>query len=244
MKVIKVKDKDQSLFIISLTEGDKCVRFLFGGNGDLYWSFNARIDDKIDDKTYEKIAMSGDKYFIITKENYAVYSLFEQLFLDIENISFAEEEMPVYFESEEQEREYLKEREKEIEYQKRKYREFNCSNYNELYDDESKTITWYSDETAHEVANILKIKKNEDSFRIEFYIQPYVDGYDRELNYRNCVSIRFRNSGSRYKPFNISFMKMFNAMQEIDDVNDIGHQMHIEEYLYDNEMVKKLTNTK
>ena len=84
MKVIKAKAKDEYLFNISLNEDNKFVRFYFGGNGDLYWLFSAKIDDilyhQLDD---EKIEMSDDNYFIITKENYAVYSLFEQLFLDI-----------------------------------------------------------------------------------------------------------------------------------------------------------------
>ena len=34
-------------------------------------------------------------------------------------------------------------------------------------------------------------------------------------------------------------MKMYDEMKEINDVNDIGHQIHIEEYLYNNK-VKKL----
>ena len=50
----------------------------------------------------------------------------------------------------------------------------------------------------------------------------------------NSVSIRFRNSGSRYNPFNIIFMKMFNKLQEY---NPEYHQIHIEELEYQ----KKLT---
>ena len=46
------------------------------------------------------------------------------------------------------------------------------------------------------------------------------------------IPIRFRNSGSFYNPFNVLFMRMHNKMKKIDDVNDIGHQIHIEEYLY------------
>ena len=62
-------------------------------------------------------------------------------------------------------------------------------------------------------------------------------GYEEEYNLENTISIRFRNSGSRYAPFNIIFMKMYLNLQKIDDVNDYGHQMHIEEHL---NKIKKL----
>ena len=42
-------------------------------------------------------------------------------------------------------------------------------------------------------------------------------------------SIRFRNSGSRYEPFNICFMQMYNELKNYDSN---CHQIHIEEYLY------------
>lgn len=157
----------------------------------------------------------------ITKENYRLYCLFYQLFKDIDEINIFDDE-------------FYKDRIDD----KDRYRKYNCSNYNELYNLENNTITWYSDETAHEVSNILKIKKDEETFRIEFYIQPYIDGYDKDFHSDNYIPIRFRNSGSSYEPFNIVFMRMYNNMKEIDDVNDYGHQIHIEEYLYNK--VKKL----
>ena len=30
-------------------------------------------------------------------------------------------------------------------------------------------------------------------------------------------------------------------MKKLDDVNDYGHQIHLEEYLYDSKKVKKIT---
>ena len=154
-----------------------------------------------------------------TKENYTVYVLFEQLFNDIENINILYEEV-------------TKEK-------KKKYKLYNYANYNELYNENENTITWYSDETAHDVANILKIKKENDSFRVQFYIQSPIEGYDEDFHSLHYIPIRFRNSGSSYAPFNRVFMKMYDEMKEINDVNDIGHQIHIEEYLYNNK-VKKL----
>ena len=125
--------------------------------------------------------------------------------------------------------------------QKEKYRKSNTSNYNVLYNEKEKLITWYSDETAFCVANVLKIKKEDEIFKLEFFIQPYIDGYDRDFNSLHHIPIRFRNSGSFYNPFNVVFMRMYSNMKEIDDVNDYGHQIHMEEYLYSQSKIKKLT---
>lgn len=173
MKVIK--HENEFGLIISFKELDKQFDVSFSGNGDLYWTI---CSENVND----------DNNFIITKENYEVYRLFE-----------------------------------------------------ELFDKENNTITWYSDETNHEVANILKIKKENESFELEFYIQPYIEGYDRDFNSLYHIPIRFRNSGSSYYPFNIVFMRMYGKMKQVDNVNDYGHQIHIEEYLYNQSKIKKLT---
>lgn len=210
MKVVKQESEFGMKFF--LMENDKYIAFTFGGNLDLYWSIHRKTKDVSSDNTYD--------YFIITKENYGIYLLFEQLFFDIENIDIFDKEI----ESSE----------------KNKYRLYKYSNYNKLFDKNNKTITWYSDETAHEVSNILKIKKETNTFKIEFYTQPYIDGYDRDFHSLGYIPIRFRNSGSSYEPFNIIFMKMYDRMKKIDDVECIGHQIHMEEYLYNKEKVKRL----
>ena len=199
---------------------------LYGGNLDLYWTIRSKKD-------------SNHHSFTITKENYGVYRQFEELFNDIENINIFDDNIPFYKETEKEKQAYLENRMIEIENEKNKYRYFNYSNYNELFDKENNIITWYSDETAHEVSNILTIKKDNESFKLDFYIQPHKKEYDRDFNSPNYIPIRFRNSGSSYDPFNMLFMKMYNEMKEIDDVNDYGHQIHMEEYLYNK--VKKLT---
>lgn len=221
MKV--TKEKSEFGLNVFLEEEGKNISFTFWGNGDLYWT----IHSKRDEENYD--------YFIITKENYAIYSLFEKLFFDIENINIFDEEA---IEFEDEIHEYFKDTKKENEEIKMRCRLFNHLHYNELFNDSNKTITWYSDETAPEVANVLKIKKEEDIFKLEFYIQPYTKGYDEDFHSSKSIPIRFRNSGSRYSRFNTIFMKMYNSMKEIDDVNDIGHQIHIEEYLYNKGQVK------
>jgi len=226
MKVIKHENKFG--LIISFQEFEKQFDVSFGGNLDLYWTIRSKNENDCHE-------------FMITKENYEVYRLFEELFDDIENIKiYTEPIIPFYIETDEEKQEYIKNQKDEIEYEKNKYRLFNHSNYNELFDKENNTITWYSDETNHEVANILKIKKEKESFRLEFSIQPYKEGYDRDFNSLNYIPIRFRNSGSSYEPFNVIFMRMYEKMKQIDDINDYGHQIHMEEYLYSQNKIKKL----
>ena len=227
------KDNSQFGTKVILNGGDKYLTFSFGGNLDLYWSIH-----------YKNINENGDnkyKYFIITKENYGIYRLFEDLFYDIESINFYEDEeyVPLYIETEEEKRIYLEEQRKEREEAKKMYRLYNRAHYNELFDKKRKIITWYSDETAHEVGNILRIKKKIDKYIIEFIIQPHMDGYDRDFYTNFYIPIRFRNSGSSYDPFNLIFMRMYKKMINIDDIMDFGHQMHIEEYLYQKKLVKK-----
>lgn len=226
MKVIK--EKSEFGTNIFLEENDKYIGFTFSGNGDLYWSIHSK----------------NDKNFLITKENYGIYDLFEKLYSDIENINIfdiSEDDIPFYIEDEKEKIEYLEIRRQELEADKVKYRLNNYSNYNELFNKKTKTITWYSDEAAHEVANILKIKKEADYFKIEFFIQRHINGYDDDFHSSEYIPVRLRNSGSSYSPFNIIFMRMYNNMQTIDDINDIGHQIHIEEYEYNMKKVKKLT---
>ena len=228
-----IKEKTEFGTNVILDDEDKYLIISYAGNLDLYWSIHYK-ESNINNKTTKK--------FIITKENYGIYQLFEKLYQDIENINFYEEEefIPLYIENEEEKEAYLLEYRKQKEEDKKRYRQLNWSNYNELFNKETKTITWYSDETAYKVANILRIKQAKDIFLLEFIIQPYINGYDKDFHTNYYIPIRFRNSGSRYNPFNALFMRMYNNMLNIDDTRDIGHQIHIEEYLYKKKLIKKI----
>ena len=196
---------------IFIEEDNSYLSILYGGNLDLYWSIHSNK------RTIENDSKTDT--FIITKENYELYNIFDNLYNDIKEINLFED----------------------FEEDKDKYRLYNYSNYHELFDEENKTITWYSDETAHEVANYLKIVKAKDHFVIVFNIQEYIEGYDRDFASLYYIPIRFRNSGSRYDPFNIIFMRMYEKLKKINDVNEYGHQIHIEEYLYEQEQQKVLS---
>ena len=227
MKFIKGKDSFENK--ISLQDEKNNLNFSFGGNGDLYWTLNSK------DNVYD------NNIFTITKENYNIYALFAQLFIDIKEINiFNDDDVSFYFDDECERLEYLKEKAIDNELKKERYRLNNLANYNSLYNDDTKTITWYSDEAPYDEANYVTIKHVEDCFEIEFNIQHSKDGFTKDFHSKHNIPIRFSNSGSRYNDFSILFMRMYNNLGELDDVNDIGHQICVEEYLY-NEKVKKLT---
>ena len=211
MKLIKV-DTEWDINIL-LEDSDKTLSFNFLGNGDLYWIF--RSNESTDNHG-----------FIITKENYQLYRLFLELFNDIKNINIFEDYDLM-----------IQERAEEIEELERpkildSYRLYNLSYYNELYNKDENKITWYSDETSSKVSNYLEIVQEDEIFKINFYTQEDIKGYDKDFKSDRYIPIRFRNSGSRYRPFNTLFMKMYNNMKLIDDVNDINHQISIDEYVY------------
>ena len=223
MKLIKV-DTEWDINIL-LEDSDKTLSFDFLGNGDLYWIF--RSNESTDNHE-----------FIITKENYQLYRLFLELFSDIKNINIFEtydliiQERAEEIEELELRREYLKEKELERPKILDSYRLYNLSYYNELYNKDENKITWYSDETSNKVSNYLEIVQEDEIFKINFYTQEDIKGYDKDFKSDRYIPIRFRNSGSRYRPFNTLFMKMYNNMKLIDDVNDINHQISIDEYVY------------
>jgi hypothetical protein len=78
------------------------------------------------------------------------------------------------------------------------------------------------------------ITELDDSILLEFY-RP--ENTLKTLGFRipGTLTIRFRNSGSTYDPFNIVFMKMYQRLQEY---NPDYHQIHIEETIYQKTLKK------
>lgn len=230
MKVVKSYNEFGYKKII-LIDANKELLFTYGGNGDLYWILKNKDSDYREQR---------HDFFVITKENYQVYSIFEELFNNIHNFNiYDDDEIPFYLQDADEIRDYLRKRKQERKWEIEKYIRFNASCYNDLYDRDSKVICWHSDETNYLVSNVVKIKKLKDMFLIRFYTQKQLDGYDREYDCSFSTSIRFRNSGSRYDPFNLVFMQMFQKLQDVDDVLDKNHQLHIEEYVYEKPKILK-----
>ena len=103
---------------------------------------------------------------------------------------------------------------------------------NQLY--ENGKITWYSDDFAIcDNASNFSIKKAKDYFLVTF-----TKSKTEEFNgcYFPTYSVRIRNSGSRFDPFNNAFMGMYHKLREYYPEY---HQIHIEEYLYKKRVLKK-----
>ena len=193
-QIVRIKDESgYDQFKINTDNG--FFKIIFGGNLDLYWTCYDKEDEEKDRQE-----------FIITKENYFLYKLFDKLYEDIKNNKiYYDEEKNKYFES---------------------YRDT-------LFKDGK--IDWYSDDFYEEIASRLLIEKIDDTFKITFIkSKKEWDGIFK------TYSIRFRNSGSRYAPFNICFMNMYNSLcKHSSEYCSDYHQIHIEEYLYKQKILKK-----
>ena len=150
--------------------------------------------------------VENTKIFKITKENYYLYCLFLELYQAIKEKK-PYKTFPNYIDE-------------ELRNKKLKY----YGRY-ELY--KNRTITWYSDDFA-EFANASNfgITKENDYFLVTF-VKSKIEDFNGFLF--PTYSVRIRNSGSRFDPFNNTFMGMY---QRLKDYNHEYHQIHIEEYLY------------
>lgn len=196
---------------ITLIDGNVRLNMSTYGNGDLYWTI---MDDS---------KLIKNMFFTITRENGAVYSAFQDLFADIENVNVCtlDDILNNNYEVEKYNKIY---REKALKY--------DFYHYFELYDEENEIITWCSDELNHDDANILKIRKIDDEFELEFIPKSKLSGFINGSLNIGRVTIKFCNSGSYYAPFNVMFMRLFNKLQLVDDVKDLKHQVSIDEYMY------------
>ena len=191
-------------YTINIYDSNKILTITFGGNLDLYWYLSSKEKKEVD-------------IFEITKENYFLYSLFDILYNDIVNCnSFKVYDEELSFVNSIKELQKIYNRKKELNIIFSEYEE-----YKRLYNGEY--ICWYSDDDSIEDANYVKIIKDDYKYILEFF-----------SNFKSNTlwlsnTIRFRNSGSRYMPFNMIFMEMYNSLCTSDyDEN----QIHIEEYLY------------
>lgn len=199
----------ENTYNYELRDNDKSMILSFQGNLDFYMSAISYKDNR--DK---KIS------FTITKENYAIYSLFDELFRDVEECNiFSVDETRLEFMDDEDE---IKEYYERIERMNNDLKTYSA--YKRLI--KRNLITWKSDDRDYGEPDFVKIYRGEDAFYITFVRQS------EELHMGTVV--RFRNSGSSYDPFNIPFMKFFNKLQEYDPEY---HQIHIEEVI----LQKKLT---
>ena len=82
--------------------------------------------------------------------------------------------------------------------------------YNLLIQDS--IITWYSDNIYDEKANKLRIEKKDNKIILTFIDNPDDPTFG--------FVIRICNSGSKYEPFNLCFMNLFNQLQALNKNED------------------------
>ena len=202
-------------------DSDKTLSIFFGGNLDLYFSLEN---------------FDSDPTFIIGKDNYEIYALFDKLYHNIIDANIYEKltEKEINFiilMSELEEEDYHQKIAEELK-EREKYERNLKENiqYKSLVQDG--IIIWKSDEYFDEIAPFIKIKKQEDAYILEFgkplISDEYKNDADLMLMDPRRITVRFRNSGSRYDPFNIVFMKLYQGLCALDYEY---HQIHIEEYL-------------
>lgn len=200
-------------YIITTNEGKFGI--FFAGNLDLYWKnlYQGNIEKQ-----------PSSKSFTIIKENYFLYSLFNELYNNIkecniyQNDGFSLSRCETIKDLNDL-KDDIKERNKYL----KKLCEFNPER---LF--KNGTIEWHSDDFEYDDASVIKIEKSAERFIVTISKSKKKDIY---LTY----SIRFRNIGSRYSPFNICFMDMYNKLNNYDQSY---HQIHIEEYMYQKKLVK------
>lgn len=192
MEIKRQKSDFGNFYNYDFKDHDKVFKMFYLGNGDLYYSIVDLSDSDEDIKSLE---------FSISKEdNYDIYSLFEQLYDSIVNITFTEEDCLTY------------------------------DVYPKLVD-KDKTICWVSDDDPLEKGDRVSITKNDDTINLTF------SRLDDNHSKSTCsIPIRFSNSGSRYMPFNVPFMILFNKLQKEEFE---CHQISMDEYLYTEEKARK-----
>ena len=172
---------------------DGSFEISFQNNGDLYIRYILN-ESKLD--------APDKKEFKITKENYFLYTVFDNLYKSIKT-----GKINGYFDV-----------------------NMNINNQKRLFKDNK--IDWRSDDFEYDDASRFVIEKIDDIYKVTIH-------KSKDNSIYTTYVIRFRNSGSRYSPFNITFMQMYQALKEYDYENEY-HQVHIEEYMYKNSLVKKL----
>ena len=178
---------------------------------EIYFGGTLDLFFEISDGTFIPKDESGIMSIDITKENYEIFCLFKDLHEDVINCRINENDS----------------------LEKRNKLKFERS-YNLLVDDK-KSFEWVHDDQMYNSGDRFVFSKvDDDTYRMDFIRTSINEQFD--LKNGNYISVRIRNSGSRYEPFNIPFMRFYNKLQEIDPNY---HQIHIEELLYQPKTLKK-----
>ena len=221
LEIKKTVEKwDMNYYRFEIKKDNMIFNIYFNGNLDLYWNIQDCYKDRADfDARYEETKKETMKTFTITKENYFLYSLFEELFIDIETLDSYNSTLDMELrncETKDEIKESFSRQKEHIESLK------TSDAYKRLY--HNGIIEWLSDDDPDDIASLVTIKKENEEFILNFK-----KSREDRWTSRPTFAIRFRNARSQYFPFNGLFMKMFNKLK---DYEPEFHQVHIEEYLY------------
>ena len=131
--------------------------------------------------------------FDITKENFEIYTIFEALYQEVMEGKVFDDP-----------------------------REFSCLHIDRDYKEteeykrlvHGKKIEWISDDGPRELEDRMTIEPGEDCYHLTFYRND--KPLDAGFKGHHGISVRIRNSGSWYSPFNCIFMKAYQRLQHID----------------------------
>ena len=206
MKIDRKKNSMGDFYDYCLMDKNKMLYIFFANTLDLYMLL---CTDKLLPPN-ENITIDFD----ITKEDYDIYRIFDRLHRAFMNSKENNPDAPFF--------------QKSI-----------TTEYGEPYEvaplvDENSNINWISDNGPAVLEDRLVISKEEDSYKLTFVRNDKPMDFGFKTN--SGIGIRFRNSGSRYNPFNCLFMELYDNLQKI---NPEYHQISFEELDY-KEKVKKL----
>lgn len=198
-----VEFKDNNCFSgvkdIFIRDGKKLLKIFYGANGDLYFDIFGSCNKN----------ENGLRTAIFSiKQHDEVYQYFEQLvncIIGCEVFDMSDIELRLCDFDNDVTDELINSAQKRNENLKTK------QVYKKLV--HNGTIIWYSDNIYDESANILQIEGNREEIKLTFIDNPDDPSFG--------FGIRICNSGSKYDPFNICFMKLFNQLQLLDKANSI-----------------------
>lgn len=190
-------------YSVWIADDEKVFEMIFGGNLDLHWNI----------WSVNSIDRNRSIFMNITKDNYVLWELFDNLYNDFKNcnVSVVSDVELSFCENSEEVRALYDRCDKRNEFLRNTYE------YKRVFDGNS--IKWVSDD---ESCNMVTIIPNNDEYAIEF-----ISG-GKEISYLEPHGIRFRNSGSSQAPFNQLFMILYNEI--ISGKHDFN-QIHINEYV-------------
>ncbi len=224
MNKLELKSQDlekNGMGTVSLIRGNERLDISLAGNLDLYFNLYS--------------SNSGNP-FIITKDNYPVYLLFNKLYQNIiSGQIYPLDTKSILKECDLNNLDYhLKLQEAELYYEEKINQLKTKAKATNLVKDG--LITWLSDDYYSEIAPYFTLKQIDDYYVFEFFNENFNNLDKTNLDFfflklmkqKNYISVRIRNSGSFYEPFNICFMEVYNSLRALSllDYEQIG----IEEY--------------